>query len=52
MDLVPVFCRQIPLFPATFVVEAVFSPSHNFGTFVKNKVGIIVWIHIRVFYSV
>jgi hypothetical protein len=31
------------LFPATFVEEAVFSPSY---IFVKNKMGIAVWIHI------
>jgi hypothetical protein len=44
MDLVSVSCRQ-PLFPATFVEETVFSPSYIFGTFVKNKVGTVVWIH-------
>jgi hypothetical protein len=42
MDLVLVFCRQITTFPATFVEEAVFSPSYVFGAFVKNKVGIAV----------
>jgi hypothetical protein len=41
-----------PLFPVTFVEEAVFSPWYVFGTFVKNKVGIAVWIHIWVLYSV
>jgi hypothetical protein len=51
MDLVSVFCRQI-LFPATFVEEAVFSPLYVFGTFVKKKMGVVVWIHILVFYSV
>jgi hypothetical protein len=39
-------------FPATFVEEAVFSPLYVFGDFVKNKLGIAVWIHIRVLYSV
>jgi hypothetical protein len=34
--LVSVFCRQIPLFSATFVEEAVFSPSYIFGTFVED----------------
>jgi hypothetical protein len=29
-----------------------FSPSYIFGTFVKNEVGIVVWIHIWIFYSV
>jgi hypothetical protein len=51
MDLVSVFCRRI-IFPETFVEEAVFSPSCVFGDFVKKKVGIAVWIHIRVLYSV
>jgi hypothetical protein len=46
MDLVSVFCMQIPFFPATFVKEAVFSPSYVFGAFVKNQEGIAVWIHI------
>jgi hypothetical protein len=52
MGLVSVFCRRKPLFPATFVEEAFFSPLYVFGTFVKNKVGIGVWIHIWVFSSV
>jgi hypothetical protein len=52
MDLVSVFCRQIILFPATFVEEVVFSSSYVFGTFVKNKVVIAVWFHILVLYSV
>jgi hypothetical protein len=29
-----------------------FSSSYIFSAFVKNKVGIVVWIHIRVLYSV
>jgi hypothetical protein len=52
MNLVSVFCRQITTFPNNFVEEAVFSPLYIFGTFVKNKVSIAVWIHIRVLYSV
>jgi hypothetical protein len=52
MDLVSVFGREITIFPVTFVEEAVFSLLYIFGTFVKNKVGIAVWIHIRVLYSV
>jgi uncharacterized membrane protein len=52
MDLVSVFCSQIATFPAPLVEEAVFSPSYVFGTFVKNKVGIAVWIHFQVLYSV
>jgi hypothetical protein len=52
MNLVSVFCRKITIFPAIFVEEAVYSPLHVFGTFVKNKVGIAVWLHIWVLYSV
>jgi hypothetical protein len=52
MYLVSVFCRQIPLFLAKFVEEAVYSPSYVFGALVKNKVGIAVWIHSQVVYSV
>jgi hypothetical protein len=52
MHLVSVFCRQITLFPARFAEEAGFSPLYMFGTFVKNKVGVAVWIHIQVLYSV
>jgi hypothetical protein len=39
-------------FPATFVEEAVFSPSYVFDNFVKNKVGIVAWIHMWDLYSV
>jgi hypothetical protein len=53
MDLVSVFLQaDKPLFPETFVEEAVFSPLYVFGTFVKSNVGIAVWIHIPVLYSV
>jgi hypothetical protein len=38
----------VSLFPATFVEEAANYPSYVFGAFVKNKVGIAVWIHIWV----
>jgi hypothetical protein len=51
LDLVSVFCRLIPLFPATFVEKAVFSPLCVFGIFVKNNEGVAVWIHIQVLYS-
>jgi hypothetical protein len=50
-DLLKIFCRQ-PLFPATFVEEAVYSLSYVFGTFIKNEVNIAMWIHISVLYSV
>jgi hypothetical protein len=41
--------------PAIFVEYAVFSPCQRkkgLGYLVKNQVGIAVWIHIRVLYSV
>jgi uncharacterized membrane protein len=43
MDLVSVFCRKITTVPST---------SYILGIFVKNKMGITVWIHIQVLYSV
>jgi hypothetical protein len=52
MNVVSVFCRQITTFAATFIEEAVYSPLYVFGAFVKNKVGIAVWIHIGVLYCV
>jgi hypothetical protein len=52
MNLDSVFCKHITTFSATFVEEAVFSLSYVFGAFVKNMVGIAVWIHIWVLYSV
>jgi hypothetical protein len=52
MDLDSFSAGRKPLFPATFVDEAVFSLLYVFGAFVKNKVGIAVWIHIWVLYSV
>jgi hypothetical protein len=36
----------------SLVEEAVFSPSYVFDTFIKNKVGVAVWIYICVLYSV
>jgi hypothetical protein len=52
MDLVSVFSIRQPLYPATFVEEAVFSLLYVFATFAKNKVATAVWIHIQVLYSV
>jgi hypothetical protein len=43
---------RYPLFLETFVEEAVLSPSHILGSFVKNQLCIAAWIHIWVFYSV
>jgi hypothetical protein len=37
MDLVSVFCMQITIFSASFVEEAVFSPTYVLEFFVKNK---------------
>jgi hypothetical protein len=42
---VSIFSRWITTFPTTLVKEAVFSPLDIFSAFVKNKVGIAVWIH-------
>jgi hypothetical protein len=44
-------CRY-PVFPATFVEEAVFSQQYVFGNFVKTLVAIASWIYIWVFDSV
>jgi hypothetical protein len=41
-----------PVFPATFVEEAVFSPLYILSAFVKIQVAIAVWIFIWGFYSV
>jgi hypothetical protein len=38
--------------PAVFVEEAVFSPSYIFSAPVKDKLVIVVWLHIWVLYSV
>jgi hypothetical protein len=35
-----------PVFSATFVEEAVFSPSYVLDTFVKNQVAVAVWIYV------
>jgi hypothetical protein len=52
MDLSLATGRWITTYPAAFVEEAVFSPLYVFDPFVKNKVGIVVWIHIQILYSV
>jgi hypothetical protein len=41
-----------PVFPATCVEDAGNSSIYVLGAFVKNYVGIIVWIHIQVLYSI
>jgi hypothetical protein len=52
MDLISIFfAGRYPLFSATFVEEAAFSPLYVFG-FCQNKVGIPVSIHIWVLHSV
>jgi hypothetical protein len=50
-DIVSGFACRYPVFPATFVEVADFSPLYVFGAFVKNWMGIVVWIHIWVLYS-
>jgi hypothetical protein len=40
MNLVSIFYMQISVFPATFVKEAVISPSYVLGAFVKNQVAV------------
>jgi hypothetical protein len=39
-------------FSQQHLLKRLFSPLFIFGTFVKNEVGIIVWLHIEVLYSV
>jgi hypothetical protein len=34
------------------LLKRLFFPSYVFNTFVKNKMGIVVWIHIWILYSV
>jgi hypothetical protein len=46
------YYRSIAIIKATFVDKGVFSPSYAFGAFVKNKVGVAVWIHICILYSI
>jgi hypothetical protein len=36
MDLVSVFCREILVFPETFVEKVVFFPLYISGAFAKN----------------
>jgi hypothetical protein len=40
-----------PVFSAPFVEEDVLYPTHILGTFVKNQMAAVVWICVRVFYS-
>jgi hypothetical protein len=47
MDLVSVCACRYPVSKATFVEEAVSSPSYALGTFVTNQVGIAVLIYIH-----
>jgi hypothetical protein len=52
MDLVSFSCRWITTFPNNICGRGCLSPSYIFGTFVKNEVGVVVWVHIWVLYSV
>jgi len=46
------FICSCPVFPATFIEEAVFVPLYIFVTFVKNKVLICAWVYFWAFYLV
>jgi hypothetical protein len=52
MDLISVSCKRATTLSSNIFEEAVFSPLYIFGTFLKYEVGIVVWIHIQVLYSV
>jgi hypothetical protein len=52
MDLFQFSACRYPIFPETFVKEAVFSLLYIFGVFIKDQVGEAVWIHIWAFYTV
>jgi hypothetical protein len=39
------FVYGYPVFPTTFVEEAVFSSMHIFVTFVKNQMPVTVWAY-------
>jgi hypothetical protein len=41
-----------PVFPATFVEEAVFSPSCVLSFVVGNQLVVASWIYVWVFYSI
>jgi len=38
------FISNYPVFPATFIEEAVFAPWYILASFVKNKVSIGAWV--------
>jgi hypothetical protein len=46
MVLVLVFTCRYPVFPAAFIEEAVFSPSYVLDVFIKNQVGVTMWIYV------
>jgi hypothetical protein len=53
MDLVSVSCRQVTTFPSNICWRVcLFSIVFFFGNFVKNEVGIVLWINIWILYSV
>jgi hypothetical protein len=47
MDVISVCACRYPVSKATFVEEAVSSPSYVLGAFVTNQVGIVVLIYIH-----
>jgi hypothetical protein len=42
----------IPVFPASFVEEIVFSSARILGSFVKNQMAVVVCFCISIFYSI
>jgi hypothetical protein len=45
------FACENPVFPATFVEEAVFSPSCVLGSFVEDQLAVDVWAYVWIFCS-
>ena len=46
------FTCSCPVFPASFIEEAVFAPLYILVSFVKNKVPLASWVYFRAFYLV
>ena len=46
------FTCSCPVFPASFIEEAVFAPLYILGSFVKNKVSIGAWVYFWAFHLV
>jgi hypothetical protein len=52
MDLVSVFCRQIPSFPSNICRRGCLFSIISFWHLCENQVGVVAWIHICVLYFV